>query len=79
MAALEWAANHAELTGAGLEVLMTWEWPGSYGWSAPIPDGYDPAHDSERALGEILKPVRDRHPGITVQSKSSRAIPPPYW
>ena len=77
MAALEWAANHAGLTGATLEVLMTWEWPGSYGWSVPVPAGYDPAHDSERALGDILKPVQDRHPGITIESKVIEGHPAP--
>ena len=41
--AAEWAARQAELTGADLEVLMTWEWPASYGWSLPIPSDYDPA------------------------------------
>ena len=30
IAATEWAANYAQLTGASLEVIMTWEWPYSY-------------------------------------------------
>jgi nucleotide-binding universal stress UspA family protein len=77
MAALEWAANHAGLTGAILEVLMTWEWPASYGWSLPIPSGYDPQHDSAKALDKILKPVREGHPGVTIQSKVLEGHPAP--
>ena len=40
--ALSWAARQAHLTGSSLEVVMTWEWPSSYGWAAPIPDDFDP-------------------------------------
>jgi nucleotide-binding universal stress UspA family protein len=68
LAALEWASNYAELTGATLEVLMTWEWPTSYGWSLPIPSGYEPGHDAAKALDEILEPRRREHPNITLQS-----------
>jgi nucleotide-binding universal stress UspA family protein len=65
VAAVGWAAHQAELTGAVLEVLMTWEWPASYGWSLPIPTGYDPALESEKLLKEILEPVRKDHPDVT--------------
>lgn len=77
MAALEWAANYAGLTGATLEVLMTWEWPASYGWSIPIPAGYDLEGDCERALGELLKPVREGHLGTTIQSEVIEGHPAP--
>jgi nucleotide-binding universal stress UspA family protein len=77
LAALEWAASHAELTGATLEVLMTWEWPASYGWSIPIPTGYDPEHDSAKALDDILEPVRKEHPGITIESTVIEGHPAP--
>ena len=49
MAALDWAADQAALTGASLEVLMTWEWPIGIGFSL-VPDGFDPAHDCETVL-----------------------------
>ena len=35
--ALSWAARQADLTGSSLEIVMTWEWPSSYGWAAPDP------------------------------------------
>ena len=77
MAALEWAANQAGLTGATLEVLMTWEWPTSYGWSIPIPSGYDPEHDSAKALDKMLKRVRKGHSDITIQSNVMEGHPAP--
>jgi hypothetical protein len=53
IAALEWAASQAELTGAGLEVLMTWEWPTSYGMALAVPSEYDPTHESEKLLDDL--------------------------
>jgi nucleotide-binding universal stress UspA family protein len=60
IAALEWAAHQAELTGAKLEVLMMWEWPTSYGWSLPVPSEYDPEQDAAKALDE--RASRSHHP-----------------
>ena len=56
IAALEWAADQAELTGSALEVLVTWEWPYGYGW-APVPNNYDPAHDARKFLTDALVPI----------------------
>jgi nucleotide-binding universal stress UspA family protein len=77
MAALEWAAHQAELTGATLDVLMMWELPTSYGWSLPVPSEYDPEHDAAKALDEALEPVRKGHPGITIQSTVLEGHPAP--
>jgi nucleotide-binding universal stress UspA family protein len=77
VAAVAWAARQAELTGAVLEVVMTWEWPTSYGWSLPIPSGYDPAAESEKLLAGILEPVRKDHPGITLQPTILEGHPAP--
>ncbi len=77
VAAVAWAARQAELTGAVLEVVMTWEWPTSYGWSLPIPTGYDPAAESEKLLARILEPVRREHPGITLQPTILEGHPAP--
>jgi nucleotide-binding universal stress UspA family protein len=76
IAALDWALRQAELTGATLEVLMTWEWPASYGWS-PVPNDYDPAHDAETFLEETLKPVRASHPGLSIRSSVQEGHPAP--
>ncbi len=75
--AVEWAAHQAELTGAVLEVLMTWEWPASYGWSLPVPSEYDPAQDAEQALEKTLEPVRKAYPTVTFQSTVLEGHPAP--
>jgi len=77
MAAVEWAAHQAELTGADLEVLMTWEWPASYGWSLPVPSEYDPAGDSQNLLNKVLEPVRKGHPTVTVRTTVVEGHPAP--
>lgn len=67
IAAAEWAANQAELMGATLEALMTWEWPATYGWSPGAPE-YDPLHDCEVVMDDALRPIRDRLPGIHMEA-----------
>ena len=76
IAAAEWAANQAQLTGASLEVIMTWEWPYGYGLSM-IPSNFDPKHDSETVLNDVLKPVRVAHPSITIQTSVLEGHPAP--
>jgi len=77
IAALEWAASQAEATGAGLEVLMTWEWPTSYGMTIAVPSEYDPTRESERFLGDLLKPVREMHPRVSIESTVVEGHPAP--
>lgn len=74
--AVEWAANEAELTGDCLDVLITWEWPTGYGWS-PVPTDYDPDHESEVALSDLLRPVREAHPGVSIQATVIEGHPAP--
>ncbi len=76
IAALEWAGNQAELTGAVLEVLMTWEWPYSYGWSA-VPNDYEPAQDCKKALAEVLTPIREAHPALSIRPAVLEGHPAP--
>ena len=38
--ALRWAARQAELTGARLEVVTSWEYPATYGWVPVPPEDY---------------------------------------
>jgi nucleotide-binding universal stress UspA family protein len=76
IAALDWAVRQAELIEARLEVLMTWEWPTSYGWS-PVPSDYDPAHDAETFLEDTMKSVRTSHPGLSIHSSVQEGHPAP--
>jgi len=75
LAALEWAARQAELMGAHLEVLMTWDWPTSYGWALPLPDDYDPAADVHRILDEAVADVRSAHPQLEISTRVGHGHP----
>jgi nucleotide-binding universal stress UspA family protein len=67
--ALRWAARQAELTGSPLEVIMTWEWPASLGWSVPIPQGYDPEADVRQIVDHAVDAALAERPGITVDRR----------
>jgi nucleotide-binding universal stress UspA family protein len=75
--ALSWAARQAELTGGSLEVLMTWQWPGTYGWAAPIPADYDPEADVRRTLEAAVEPLHAAHPGVTIRPEVAEGRPEP--
>ncbi len=75
--ALDWGARQAELTGAKLEIVMTWDWPTTYGWAAPIPEGYDPERDVHEALEKVEADVRAKHPGIEIVSRVLQGHPAP--
>lgn len=63
--ALLWAARQAELTGASLEAVMTWEMtPTPYGYPLPVPNGYDPAANAKQALDEAVYDVLGEPDGI---------------
>lgn len=76
LTALEWAAAQAERTGTPLVVVTTWEWPASYGWSA-VPEGYDPASESEHLLDEIVTSARKAHPDVHIESAVIEGHPAP--
>ncbi|HEX4127681.1 MAG TPA: universal stress protein [Acidimicrobiales bacterium] len=75
--ALAWAVRQADLTAATLEVVMTWEWPTSYGWSVPIPDGFDPESDVRKALDIAVAGVLVDHPGLKVNPRLVNGHPAP--
>lgn len=64
MAALEWAANQAELTGSTLDVVAAWEWPMTYGAPFALPSEYDPAADARRELDDAIATARTAHPKV---------------
>jgi nucleotide-binding universal stress UspA family protein len=77
VAALDWAATQAELTGSVLDVLTTWEWPNSYGVLLVVPTGYDPEADARAVLEDVRQAVCDAHPGIVVRPIVVRGHPAP--
>jgi nucleotide-binding universal stress UspA family protein len=75
--ALSWAARQGELTAAGLEVVMCWEWPSSYGWAVPVPEDFDPESDIRRTLETPLSALRTAHPGVSIDARVVRGHPAP--
>jgi len=56
--ALLWAGHQAQLTGASLEAVITWEiTPNSYGVALPLPSDYDPAAIAKETLDETVRKV----------------------
>jgi nucleotide-binding universal stress UspA family protein len=76
-AALQWAVTQAELSGADVEAISTWEWPASFGWAGPIPAGYDPEADARRLLEEAVAGAVAEHPGITIRTTVTEGHPAP--
>jgi nucleotide-binding universal stress UspA family protein len=65
--ALAWAARQAGLTGAHLQVIITWHVPvGAYGAPIPLPTDYDFISDSEQELAKVIREVLGDHPGVEV-------------
>ena len=75
--ALSWAARQAHLTRSTLEVVMTWEWPLSYGWAAPIPDDFDPEEDVRRSLESAVASVRAAYPDLSIDPRVVSGHPAP--
>jgi nucleotide-binding universal stress UspA family protein len=65
--ALAWAARQAKLTGASLQVIMTWHVPtAAYGAPIPLPTDYDFIADSHSELDKVIHEVLGEHPGLEV-------------
>jgi nucleotide-binding universal stress UspA family protein len=75
--ALSWAARQAHLTESSLEIMMTWEWPSSYGWAAPIPDDFDPEEDVRRSLEAAVASVRTAYPDLGIDPRVVSGHPAP--
>jgi nucleotide-binding universal stress UspA family protein len=67
VAALNWAAHQAELTGARLVTVTAWQWPDTYQFLR-TPADYDPVGDTQKRVDAIVDEVRSAHPSVPVQS-----------
>ena len=75
--ALQWAVRQAELTGSTLDIVMTWEWPNSYGWAVPVPDDFDPEADVRKVLDAATAALVADHPGLKVETRLISGHPAP--
>lgn len=62
--ALAWAVHQATLTGDPLTVVMTWEFPNSYGYPVPWPENVDFAADAKTVLEETVTAALGASPTI---------------
>lgn len=75
--ALEWAARQADFTGCTLEIVMTWQWPSSYGWAMPVPEDYDPEEDVRATLDAAVTRLHAAHPDLGVDPRAVNGHPAP--
>jgi nucleotide-binding universal stress UspA family protein len=76
LAALEWAARQADLTGSALVVVAAWQLPGTYA-VAGITDDYDPAAEMQTVLDHSLDVIQDRHRTLRTTSQVIEGYPGP--
>lgn len=77
IAAVDWAVRQADLTGAVVEALTTWEWPNTYGVLLVVPEGYDPEADARTVLENSIEAARQSHPDVTIQPIVVHSHPAP--
>ncbi|HVC13962.1 MAG TPA: universal stress protein [Acidimicrobiales bacterium] len=75
LAALDWAGDYAERTGAPVKLVAAWDWPTSYGWALPLTDDYNPSADAERILTAAASRLLERHAGLSVESETVQGHP----
>lgn len=73
--AVDWAGDYAAVTSTPIELVAAWEWPNSYGWAIPLPEGYNPSADAERVLSESKARLLQRHPALSVTTTTLEGHP----
>ena len=76
MEALAWAGRQAHLTHATLEMIMTWDWPTTYGWTV-LPEGYDPSQGMPEILAKAADELRATYPEIEITTRLVQGHPAP--
>jgi nucleotide-binding universal stress UspA family protein len=75
--ALRWAARLAPSMDAGIEAVIVWQLPVSYGWAPAYPEGWLPAADAakslERTLDEVFGSGTAERPGRHRPSRWSKS------
>lgn len=67
--ALRWAARQAGFTGAGLDVVIAWQYPVFYGWAPAYSDDHDIAEFAEQALADTLDDVFGTNRPVWLRSR----------
>jgi nucleotide-binding universal stress UspA family protein len=75
--ALAWAGRQAHLAHANLEIIMTWDWPTTYGLAAYLPEGYDPSEGLLEILAKAADDLRTKYPDIVITTRLVQRHPAP--
>jgi len=75
--ALLWAADQAHLTGSSLRIIMTWEYPQSFGWPVAYPEDFDPQQETANALRTLVAEVLGDDPPCPVELVAEEGHPGP--
>lgn len=66
-AAMEWAAQEAEIRGAALELIHAWNYPNlGYGGYVAVLEDFE--KDASTLLDEVVASVRSQHPNLKLVS-----------
>ncbi|HXB14717.1 MAG TPA: universal stress protein [Solirubrobacteraceae bacterium] len=76
LAALEWAARQADLTGSALVVVAAWRLPSTYPETGTF-DDYDPAAEMQRVLDNSLPAIHRSHPTLELTGQVIEGHPGP--
>jgi nucleotide-binding universal stress UspA family protein len=69
VAALNWALRQADLTGASLEVVTTWEWPLTPAVGTLPTSDFDPKADAATVLDESIAAAEPGHESVPIETK----------
>lgn len=75
IAALEWAARQAQLSHSELDAMTVWEWPKSYGFATPVPEGYQPEEEARKILEKAIEGIRASYPDVRVKASVREGYP----
>ena len=75
--ALDWAGRQATLTHSALEMIMTWDWPTTYGWAMYFPERYNPSEGMPEMLSKAAADLRTKYPDIEVTFRVVQGNPAP--
>jgi nucleotide-binding universal stress UspA family protein len=75
--ALGWAGRQANLTHSTLEMIMTWDWPTTYGWAMYFPEGSNPSRGMPEILSGAAADLRAQHSDIEVTFRVEQGHPTP--
>jgi nucleotide-binding universal stress UspA family protein len=75
--AIDWAGRQAHLTHATLEIIMTWDWPTTFGWTMYLPEGYEPSEGMPEILSKAADGLRGKYPDLEITTRLLQGHPAP--